>query len=167
MDIHGWIKKISKLKYKIKNWKNLKKQDFILMAITIIASLGLIARFILLSLDDIKAMMGTVYPGERVEKGGNFTIDNFISYFANIFFPYTNRIANTCEPSTYIYSFTGLIILIVLYLGEIKEEKSKKELISKIYHSYIKKEYSLPENTPFLIYIPFTTIFYIIMNKLT
>jgi len=111
----------------IKNWKNLKKQDFILMAITIFASLGLIARFILLSLDDIKIMMGTVYPGARVEKGGNFTIDNFISYFANIFFPYTNRIANTCEPSTYIYSFTGLMILIVLYLGEIREEKNKKD----------------------------------------
>ncbi len=111
----------------IKNWKNLKKQDFILMGITIVASLALIVRFILLSLDDIKVMMGTVYPGARVEKGGNFTIDNFISYFANIFFPYTNRIANTCEPSTYIYSFTGLMILIVLYLGEIKEEKNKKD----------------------------------------
>ena len=46
-----------------------------------------------------------------------------------------------------------------------KLEFRKKELISKIYHSYIKKEYSREENTPFLIYIPFTTIFYIIMNK--
>ncbi len=48
-----------------------------------------------------------------------------------------------------------------------KLEFRKKELISKIYHSYIKKEYSQEENTPFLIYIPFTTIFYIIMNKQT
>lgn len=37
-----------------------------------------------------------------------------------------------------------------------KLEFRKKELISKIYHSYIKKEYPLPEDTPFLIYIPFT-----------
>lgn len=111
----------------IKNWKKLKKKDYFLMAITIITSLALIARFVLVSLEDIKVMMGTVYPGERVEKGGTFTINNFISYFANIFFPYTNRIANTCEPSTYIYSFIGLMILIILYLGEIKEEKGKKD----------------------------------------
>ena len=37
-----------------------------------------------------------------------------------------------------------------------KLEFRKKELISKIYHSYIKKEYPLEEDTPFLIYIPFT-----------
>lgn len=56
------------------------------------------------------------------------------------------------------------------YLRALTGKKARiqeKELISKIYHSYIKKEYSLPENTPFLIYIPFTTIFYIIMNKQT
>lgn len=110
----------------IKNWRKLKKLDYIIMALTMSISLALIARFILVSIEDIKVMMGTVYPGERVEKGGTFTINNFISYFANIFFPYTNRIANTCEPSTYIYSFTGLIILIVLYLGEIKQEKNKE-----------------------------------------
>lgn len=56
------------------------------------------------------------------------------------------------------------------YLRALTGKKARiqeKELISKIYHSYIKKEYSLPENTPFLIYIPFTKIFYIIMNKQT
>lgn len=48
------------------------------------------------------------------------------------------------------------------YLRALTGKKARiqeKELISKIYHSYIKKEYSLPENTPFLIYIPFTKIF--------
>lgn len=48
------------------------------------------------------------------------------------------------------------------YLRALTGKKARiqeKELISKIYHSYIKKEYSQEENTPFLIYIPFTTIF--------
>lgn len=56
------------------------------------------------------------------------------------------------------------------YLRALTGKKARiqeKELISKIYHSYIKKEYSLEEDTPFLIYIPFTHDFYIIMNKLT
>lgn len=45
------------------------------------------------------------------------------------------------------------------YLRALTGKKARiqeKELISKIYHSYIKKEYPLPEDTPFLIYIPFT-----------
>lgn len=56
------------------------------------------------------------------------------------------------------------------YLRALTGKKARiqeKELISKIYHSYIKKEYPLPEDTPFLIYIPFTHDFYIIMNKRT
>ena len=48
-----------------------------------------------------------------------------------------------------------------------KKARIQEKRVNQIYHSYIKKEYSLPENTPFLIYIPFTTIFYIIMNKQT
>lgn len=107
----------------IKNRKGLKKFDYILMGITIIASIGLIVRFILLSLEDMKLIMNTVYPGNRVEVGGNFSTDNMISYFVNIFFPYTSKIANTCEPSTHIFPFIGLIILIVAYIKNIKEER--------------------------------------------
>lgn len=107
----------------VKNWRDLKKTDFILMGCTLILVLALIGRFILLSIDDIKAMMNTVYPGNREVTGGTFTTDNFIVYLLNIFFPYKCGIANTCEPSTYIYSFTGLLILIITYLKDIRKEK--------------------------------------------
>ena len=45
--------------------------------------------------------------------------------------------------------FVVLNCTIYVLLLARKLEFRKKELISKIYHSYIKKEYSLPENTPF------------------
>lgn len=107
----------------ISNWKNLKKSDYIIMSITIVIVLGFIARFIMLSWEDIKIMMGTVYPGNRMELGGTLDSDSYVDYFVNIFFPYTNKIINTCEPSTYIYSLSGLIILIIEYLKNIKSEK--------------------------------------------
>ena len=71
-------------------------------------------------------MMNTVYPGHRVDVGGNFITDNMITYFVNIFFPFTNRIANTCEPSTHFYSFIGLVIVIIALIKDINTEKKKE-----------------------------------------
>lgn len=110
----------------IKNRKALKKHDYVLMGITIIASIGLVVRFLLLSWQSIQLMMNTVYPGHRVDVGGNFITDNMITYFVNIFFPFTNRIANTCEPSTHFYSFIGLVIVIIALIKDINTEKKKE-----------------------------------------
>ena len=107
----------------IPNMKKLTKKDYIIMSVTLIAIFGIIARYLLLCLNDMKTMMSTVYPGNRAVIGGDFTIDRFISYFANIFFPYTDSIGNQCEPSSYIYPFIGLIILMIYSLKNIKQEK--------------------------------------------
>ena len=71
------------------NMKKLKKIDYIIISITLIGIIGLVARYLLLCFNDMKIMMGTVYPGNRIVVGGEYSIDRFISYFANIFFPYT------------------------------------------------------------------------------
>lgn len=104
----------------IKNWKKLRKTDYLLMAISLMLSLGLVARFVMLSLEDMKTMLGTVYPGNRLVTGGTLNANSYVNYFVNIFFPYTENIANTCEPSTYIYSLTGLVIVVIAYLKNIK-----------------------------------------------
>lgn len=74
----------------IKHRKELTKQDYIIMGATIILVLGVIARFVILCMDDIKIMMSTVYPGSRFEKGGTVTPEYFIKYFMDIFLPYTS-----------------------------------------------------------------------------
>lgn len=104
----------------IKNWKKLRKTDYLLMTISLILSLGLVARFVMLSLEDMKTMLGTVYPGNRLVTGGTLNANSYVNYFVNIFFPYTENIVNTCEPSTYIYSLTGLVIVVIAYLKNIK-----------------------------------------------
>ncbi len=107
----------------IKHRKELKKSDYIIMSGTIIAIIGLIARFVLVSWKDIKIMMGTVYPGSRFETGGDYTIEKFISYFVCLFLPYTDKITNPCELSSYIYPFIGLAVLIIAYIAKLKDDK--------------------------------------------
>lgn len=133
----GFLMAIFMLYDLIVNWKNLKKYDYIIMFSTIVLSLALIGRFILLSVEDIKIMMGTVYPGNRMELGGTLNINAFVDYFMNVFFPYTKNIVNKCEPSTYIYSLTGLIILLITYFKNIKQEKKDKGLIISLIALYV------------------------------
>lgn len=111
----------------IPNVKKLTKTDIIIMVITILGIAGIIIRYVLVCWNDIVIMMSTVYPGNRISVGGDFTIDQFISYFANIFFPYSKSIANPCESSSYIYPFIGLIILLIYNLKNINEKKNEPE----------------------------------------
>ena len=97
----------------IPNLKKLTKIDVIIMTLTVLGIAGIIARYVLVCWNDIVIMMSTVYPGNRISVGGDFSIDRFISYFANIFFPYSKSVANPCEQSSYIYPFIGLIILLI------------------------------------------------------
>lgn len=56
------------------------------MAGTLIISLGILAYFIIFAWTDIQTMMGTVYPGSRFETGGDYTINQFIAGYTNIFY---------------------------------------------------------------------------------
>ncbi|MFQ9501212.1 MAG: hypothetical protein ACLR1U_01475 [Clostridia bacterium] len=109
----------------VKHFKELKKKDYFIMAGTLIISLGILAYFIIFAWTDIQTMMGTVYPGSRFETGGDYTINQFIAGYTNIFLPYDKEISNPCEISTYIYSIVGLIALILYYINNFKKEKIK------------------------------------------
>ena len=113
----------------VKHFKELKKKDYFIMAGTLIISLGILAYFIIFAWTDIQTMMGTVYPGSRFETGGDYTINQFIAGYTNIFLPYNKEISNPCEISTYIYSIVGLIVLILYYINNFKKEKIKLEYI--------------------------------------
>lgn len=108
----------------IKHRKELKKHDYIIMGLSLVAIFALIVYFIITAWEDINIMMNTVYPGSRFEQGGDYTIGEFIGYLANIFFPYNNPIANPCEPSTYIYPFSALMVIVLAsIIGIIKNRK--------------------------------------------
>lgn len=111
----------------IKHGKELKKQDYVIMGTTIVLSFAILISFIISAWPDIQTMMGTVYPGARFETGGDYTIDQFTSIFTNLFLPYSKKIANPCEISTYLFPILGLAVLILYYF----KNKSKEEKIVK------------------------------------
>lgn len=111
----------------IKHWKELKKQDYIIMGATLVVSLGILVYFVLTAWSDIQIMMGTVYPGARFETGGDYTINQFTSRFTNLFLPYSKRVMNPCEISTYMFPMIGLAILVIYNL----KNKTKIKEISK------------------------------------
>lgn len=111
----------------IKAFKKLKIKDYLIIFGTLILCAAFVLRFLFVSWGDIQTMMSTVYPGHREELGGNLNVDSFIVYLVNLFFPYTSKIPNTCEPSTHIYSLTALIILLIAYFKNIKENKKQKD----------------------------------------
>ena len=85
----------------VKHWKELKKQDFIIMGTTILVALLLIARFIIISWNDIMLMTSTVYPGARFETGGDVgIITTFAQAFLSIFTPYVDLLKNPCESAS-------------------------------------------------------------------
>lgn len=113
----------------INHFKQIKKQDYIIMISTLILSLAMVGYFIIISWNDIMVQMNTVYPGARFETGGTFNINNFVQYFTNVFLFSNQAVGNTnaCEISTYIYPFAAMLILSIYAItnkkNNIKENK--------------------------------------------
>ena len=110
----------------VKHWKELKKQDFIIMGVTILAALLLIARFIIISWNDIMLMTSTVYPGARFETGGDVgIIATLAKAFLSIFTPYVDLLKNPCEAAFAVFPLIGLAIIIIYNLKNIKQNIKK------------------------------------------
>ena len=107
----------------IKHGKDLKKYDYVLMALTLIGVGVILGYFLLVAWPDIQTMMGTVYPGSRSEIGGDYTLKLFAGRFTNLFLPYSDKIANPCEISNYLYPIVGLLVLIVFYFKQQANQK--------------------------------------------
>lgn len=78
------------------------------------------------SKETIDIITNTVYPGGRIETGGNNPIAYFFKYWGNIFFPFSdqNLKANPCVLSSFFDLFPiGLIVaFIVLFKDKIKDK---------------------------------------------
>lgn len=107
----------------VKHWKQLKKQDFIIMGVTILGALLLIARFIAISWNDIMLTLNTVYPGSRFETGGDEGIaDTLAKGFLSIFTPYVDLLENPCNAAFTFFPIIGLTIVMLFNLKGIKQK---------------------------------------------
>lgn len=119
----------------IKNRKHLKKQDYWIMGITFLLTLGVLAYYVVVSKDAIELMMSTTYPGQRTEMGGNASVSYLINYVVSLFTPFisnSNGIlgqinSNQCEISSSIYPFIGLLCFIIYSFKNIKQDIKNKD----------------------------------------
>ncbi len=106
----------------IKSRKMIKAQIILMIIGSVIILGALVAVVLMNSLDTINATMNTVYPGKRVNTGGDVSITHLFFYFIDIFTPFNegdllqegSDLSNTPEAAT-IYSLFPLGILLSLY----------------------------------------------------
>lgn len=103
-----WIICKNRKVYKI-NWK-----DILMVLVAILAVVGVLVYYFIMSKDTLTAVTSTAYPGERFELGGGAAYVAF-SYVYSFLFPYTHMI-NPCELSGMISLFPIPIIVAVIYL---------------------------------------------------
>lgn len=112
----------------IKNFKqaNLKLKDYVLLVSGVFV-LGVMLVFIFYrSMDTIKAMASSVYPGKRSDVGGG-QLSMMFAYALNILFPYKGEgflKPNVCENALFYDLFpVGIILNIIILFNSLKKKK--------------------------------------------
>lgn len=107
--------------------EKIKKKDYLVFSLTTVCILSIVGYVIYSARDAISLLMGTVYPGSRVETGGGFPLSELNSYLVGWLLPYKNiGFSNSCEVSGYI----NLIPMIVI-LFFIRDKNRKGDLLIK------------------------------------
>jgi hypothetical protein len=112
------------------NRNNISKVDILMLAGILLIIAYVIYHFYQFSLEDIKMVLGTVYPGKRVALSGSGSFVDEMSYFANLFTPYKSiGYSNQSELSGFwslfpLFPFLGYFLKnkniyfkIILYLN--------------------------------------------------
>ena len=89
-----------------------EKRDWLPLATTLVAVLGVLAYFILVSRNDITLLLNTAYPGDRVALGGDKTVSDLFPNLICLFTPFADATySNNCEVATTIH-FAPLFLLL-------------------------------------------------------
>ena len=81
----------------------LEKHDLALLSIALIAVIAVVVSFAVRSMDAIKLMHGTVYPGKRFVTGGGYDVNFLQFYLSNWLTPFKEvPFLNRCEVATFL-----------------------------------------------------------------
>ena len=108
-----------------------KKNEWPRILFVLIIFISILSYFIITSIQDIKLLMNTVYPGSRVSTGNDNLYKDIFTDLTTLFLPYKGiTYLNNCEASTFIH----LCPLFLTVFKDIRKKiKNKKDyLIGKI-----------------------------------
>ena len=83
---------------------NFEKKDIFRILFIFLVAIIILSYSLLTSLDAIKLLYDTVYPGKRVSLGGQYTFRNLFTNLTTLFLPYKeSNVLNNCEVSDFIH----------------------------------------------------------------
>lgn len=110
------------------NRSKIKKKDIIIFSLATLFILTVIGYFIFTAKDALALLMGTSYPGGRIETGGNGDFTQTLNYLFGWLLPYKNvNYSNPSELSGYI---SLLPLIVILFFIRDKDEEDNKLKIS-------------------------------------
>lgn len=107
------------------------KKQIIRLITVVILTLSLLAYFIYTNMDGLLLSLNTVYPGNRISLGGEFTLIDLFTDLTTIFLPYKGEIpySNLSEVSTYIHFGFFFLMLSPIVIYKQYKQKDKNYLI--------------------------------------
>ncbi len=122
----GYLAVIFSIYFLIKNKDKIKLRDILLIGTSLFIILMTAGYFLYTAKDSISIMMSTVYPGQRVEAGGNFDFKLLSSYVFNWLMPFRNvTFSNSSELSGFI-SLLPLTLIMFFFRDRTKDNNGLK-----------------------------------------
>lgn len=128
----GYLIAIFCIFFLIKNRKKIKLRDIILIGLSFVIILGVMGYFLYTAKDSISLMLNTIYPGQRVEVGGDFEFRFVSNYVFNWLMPYRDvPFSNFSELSGFISLLP--LTLIMFFLRDRSEDDNWLKICIFIY----------------------------------
>ncbi|WZL73645.1 hypothetical protein QBE52_02605 [Clostridiaceae bacterium 35-E11] len=132
----GYVIAIFVFYFSFENRKNvkLKKNDMVLILLSLAIIITIIGKFLYDSLDAIKIIMNTTYPGKRVSLGGGYEFKLFQTFLINPILPYKDiTFSNNCEISAFIGFNMFIAMSFIFYYKKYRGNYKKLYLSLYIY----------------------------------
>lgn len=118
-----------------KTMKSFTKKEIWSVLVCMLVVVAAIITFIINSIDDLKLLLGTVYPGEVVNSGGNYSFKDLQMYLLSWLLPYKDiHFSNQSEISRFINFFPAVILgLIMIFVNKRIGQVENKKIIIPIF----------------------------------
>ncbi|TWT16609.1 hypothetical protein [Streptococcus sp. sy010] len=106
----------------------IKRFDWLMIAITLVWSLGIVGLSLYQSRDAIQASLATVYPGSRISTGGEINLSQLVEMLLNVFLPFNiPSFSNQVELASSYHFLPFILLLLPFYLKSSKKFWQIKE----------------------------------------
>jgi hypothetical protein len=122
----AWVSVVLAIWVINKNWDKIRnmsaKERIVFYSVIVLMIAGMIL-FVISKLDYLQTIMKTVYPGQRIDLGGN-VLEKAFSYIPGVLFAYKDfAYPNPCEAASVVSLFPIPMVLGVIYFFKTKKDK--------------------------------------------